>query len=556
MGNRIRVIDLIGEGGFAQVYLVESKEFQNILAVKTYKEEFLVDPEIQTRFKKEAKIWMDIGAHPNIVRLFYVDSKARRLYIGMEYVPSKSDIPNTLEGVLRLKQFDIGQSLLWAIQFCHGMEYANLKGLKAHRDIKPSNIMLDENRTVKISDFGLASGLNAIASKKNTLKIVNKKRGSCTGLTKDGAWFGTPVYMSPEQFIGFSDCDIQSDIYSFGVVLFQLCNQGNLPFPPDYDKKDWMEQLKKSHATAPIPEFDSPLKFIVKKCLEKQPEARYQSFTELRKELEKIMFNVTGMIPPIPHPSEYTIGDLINRGNSYSRLGFFTDAIGCYDSVLGKNSNQIDAINGKAVCLIQQGSSEEALILLDKAVRIAPNDPLCRLNRGNYYFKQGEYDRALLDYRESIKLDSTDSFIWSNIGTCLLHMEKFAESTFYFDKALEIEGDLAETLGNKGVALFQLDQYEEALDCFNKALKLDPLFIIVWHNVGLCYSAMKKPDRAVECFDKAIDLDQNYWPAYQSKGFVLLELGRDGEAQKCLEKFELITGKLFQNSHSQSPSTK
>jgi tetratricopeptide (TPR) repeat protein len=302
-----------------------------------------------------------------------------------------------------------------------------------------------------------------------------------------------------------------------------------------------MERLQKSHATALIPEFESPLKTIVKKCLEKKPDDRYQSFIELRKDLEKILFEVTGTIHPTPQSSEYTVGDLINRGNSYSRMGFFSEAIACYDSVLKSNSYQIDAINGKAVCLLQQGSSEEALALLDMAIRIAPNDPLCRLNRGNYYFKQGDFGRALIDYRESIKQDSSDSFVWSNIGTCLLHMEKFAESLSFFNKALNIEGELAETLGNKGVALMHLDRYAEAMQCFDKSLKLDPLFIQIWHNKGLCHSAMKEHNKAIQCFDRAIELDSNYWPAFQSKGYVLLELGRDAEARDCLKKFEQIS---------------
>ena len=541
MEGKIEVIDLIGGGGFANVYLVKSKEFQSTLAVKTYKEEYFDNPEVRTRFIKEAKIWMDIGAHPNIVRIFYVDSKSRRMYIGMECIFSNQDTPNTLEGYLRLKQITLDQSIRWAIQFCHGMEYAYSKGLKAHRDIKPSNIMIDVNKTVKISDFGLSSALNPINSNKNIGDEREKNdltRQSFS--TKQGDCFGTPPYMSPEQFVDFSHCDVRSDIYSFGIVLFQLCNDGNVPFSLEnveegscgFQEEPW-KKMQDLHTNAPIPKFDSLLQPIVKKCLEKNPDNRYQSFIELREDLEQIFFIITGEKLLAPNPSVYTIGDLINRGNSYSRMGFLNEAIECYNIVLAINPNQTDAINGKAVCLSKQGFDKEAIILFNNAIILAPNDPMFLLNRGNYYFKREQYPQALSDYQNSIKRDSTDSFVWSNIGTCLLHMEKFNDSLFYFDKALEIEADLVETIGNKGVALLKLDRYEDALKCFDKALKLDPIFTQIWHNKGLCHSALKDNDTAIQCFDRAIEIDNNFWLSYQSKSIALRELGRYDDADEC-----------------------
>lgn len=469
-------------------------------------------------------------------------SKARRLYVGMEYIPIKKDAPNTLEGYLRLKHDNLNQSIRWAIQFCHGMEYAYSKGLKAHRDIKPSNIMIDQNKNIKISDFGLASGLNTAFGRHNTSNFVKKENLTHSCFTKGGAWFGTPQYMSPEQFTDFSRCDVRSDIYSFGIVLFQMCNKGHLPFSYENIEEGWLEKMQELHTTAPVPEFKSPLQQIVKKCLEKKPDNRYQSFVEVRQDLERTLWNLFGEKVASPLPLKFTIGDLINRGNSYSRMGFENEAIECYDQVLKNNPNQIDAINGKAVCFLKQGLNKEAIALFNKAIDIAPNDPFCWQNRGNYYFKQGEYSRALSDYQKSIKEDSTDSFVWSNIGTCLLHMEKFADSLLFFNKALEIEPDLAETLGNNGVALFRLERYDEALKNFDKCLKLDPLFTLIWHNKGLCHVALKDHNKAIECFDRAIEIDGTFWLAYQSKGYTLLELGRVDEARTYLEIFSKNSG--------------
>jgi serine/threonine protein kinase len=535
--DKFRVLALIGEGGFAQVHLVESKKYQHKLAVKTYKKDFFTDPNIQLRFNREAKIWMDIGAHPNIVRLFYVDSKARHLYVGMEYIPPNQDAPNTLEGYLLSKQISLNQSIRWAIQFCHGMEYAYSRGLRAHRDIKPSNIMIDESKTLKISDFGIAAGFNEIINANNIPNNEKSKISAHLGFTKTGDWLGTPEYMSPEQFIDFSQCDVRSDIYSFGIVLFQMCNVGNLPFSTAHDEEDWMEAMQELHSTIPIPEFESPLQHIVKKCLNKHPDDRYQSFIELREDLEQILLENTGVKLPTPRPFEYTVGDIINRGNGYSRMGFFKEAIECYDNVIKNNAYQTDAINGKAMCLLEQGLDKEALALFNKAISLSPNTPNYWLNRGNYYFAREQYSRALSDYQDSIKLDSGDSFVWSNIGTCLLRMCKYTDSLFYFNKALEIECNLAETLGNKGAALCLLDQYDEALRCFDQALKLDPLFILIWCNKGICYLMMKNLDKANQCFDKASEIDNTYLLRFLSH---IHELDIDDEVRSCFEKYKQI----------------
>ena len=156
IGQEYEVYDVLGEGGFGIVYLVYSHETKSVYALKTFRDEYLEDLQTRIRFRKEAQVWIDLERHPYLVRAYFVEEISGRLYIAMEYIASVEPDPNTLEGHLSHKPPDLTQSLRWAIQFCHGMEYAYSRGIKAHRDIKPTNIMIGQDKAVKISDFGLA----------------------------------------------------------------------------------------------------------------------------------------------------------------------------------------------------------------------------------------------------------------------------------------------------------------------------------------------------------------------------------------------------------------
>src|SRR3989338_10568320 len=142
IGTKYWVYDVLGMGGFCIVYLVYYHEAKSVFALKTFREEYLEDREAQERFKKEAQIWIDMDRHPYLIRAEFVDKISGRLFIGIEYIAPDENGLNSLDGYLKHSPPDLSQSLCWGIQFCHGMEYAYSKGIKAHRDIKPANIMI------------------------------------------------------------------------------------------------------------------------------------------------------------------------------------------------------------------------------------------------------------------------------------------------------------------------------------------------------------------------------------------------------------------------------
>ncbi len=226
IGKPYEVLGVLGVGGFSVVYLVHSHETGTAFALKTLRDQFLQDAETAKQFKREARAWVNLERHPNIVTAHFIDELAGRLYIGMEYIAPSDEGLNSLEGYLTGDPPDLPQSLRWCIQFCHGMEHARSRGIRSHRDIKPANIMITANGLVKITDFGFADVIDR--SRRLSMDAISRRKR----MAQDFTGFGTPNYMPPEQFLNATRCDERSDIYSFGVVMYQLAAGGRLPFVP------------------------------------------------------------------------------------------------------------------------------------------------------------------------------------------------------------------------------------------------------------------------------------------------------------------------------------
>ncbi len=367
------VYDVIGKGGFGVVYLVYSHYHKNVYALKTFHDEYLYNEQLQERFKKEALLWISMDRHPYIVRAHRVDITAdipkSRLFIVMEYIVPDEHGLNSLDLYLRHQPLDLAQSLRWSIQFCYGIEYAYSKGLRAHRDIKPANIMIDKNKLIKISDFGLGSVIRRAKSVCEQNSVPAQIGGVALMQTEIGTSIGTPEYMSPEQFTDFITCDKRSDIYSFGIVLYQMASGGNLPFYADDLDYRWAV-LKHAHESTSISPLDSPLFPVVRRCLEKKPNDRYQSFVELRDDLEVILMRQTGEIIKLPAVGELDKWELEDKGDSLSVLNKYEEAIICYDKLTEQDPKVAKFWYKKGSCLGVLGRSEEAIKCYDNFLEI------------------------------------------------------------------------------------------------------------------------------------------------------------------------------------------
>jgi serine/threonine-protein kinase len=272
--HRYKIQKLLGEGGMGFVYLARHKVIDKKVAVKVLRSEMAKDREILDRFLQEAKAASSIG-NPHIIDISdFGDLPDGSTYFVMEYLEGQSlgDL------VVATKQLSVERICHIARQMSDGLAAAHERGI-IHRDLKPDNIFLihrgSDQDFVKILDFGIA-----------------KVTGSATDtkLTKAGAVFGTPHYMSPEQAAG-APIDHRADIYALGVMLYELTS-GQLPFNADNFMGILTQHMYKAPAPirslVPSPSCPPSLEAVILKCLSKKQEARYQSMEELGADLQRI----------------------------------------------------------------------------------------------------------------------------------------------------------------------------------------------------------------------------------------------------------------------------
>ena len=554
IGQKYEVYKELGHGGFGVVYLVCSHRTKAVYALKTFKDEYLEDQATRELFRREANVWVELGCHPYLVRAYLVEEVAGRLYIAMEYVaPNEQDL-NSLKGYLDHQPPDLSQSLRWAIQFCHGMEYAYSHGIRCHRDIKPDNVMITTDKTVKITDFGLAGILDA--SKTASKARLNIRQGK-VGLSSsffEGGGYGTPMYMPPEQFTNAASCDERSDIYSFGMVLYQMASGGSLPFqaPLPIDSSDeererfWRESYR-LHCQALVPRLDSPLFPLIQRCLEKEPNRRYQTFEELRADLGPLLRRQTGEKVKQPELIEFEAWEWLNKGASLKSLGRFDEAIQCYDQALRIDPQYAAAWSNKGNSLASLGRFDEALQCFEQALRITPQLVEAWVSKGASLANLGRFAEAVQCYDQALRINPQYAEAWDNKGNSLGSLGRFDEAIQCHEQALVINPQYPEAWYDKGVSLSGLGRFAEAVRCFDQALRINPQYADAWYNKGNSLGGLGRFDEAIQCFEQALRITPQLVEAWVSKGASLANLGRFAEAAISFRKFiELAPPKYVQ----------
>jgi predicted Ser/Thr protein kinase len=265
---QLEILELIGQGGMGAVYKARQRTLDRLVAVKILPPEAAQDGAFAERFAREARSLARLS-HANILTLHDFGETDGLFYFTMEFVAGKN-----LRQLLEAGALTQAQALRISVQVCDALEYAHDEGV-VHRDIKPENILLDSRGRVKIADFGLA-------------KVVGLGP-ACLSLTGSTDVMGTLYYMAPEQLLRARQVDHRADLYSLGVVLYEMLT-GELPvgrFAPPSQRAA----------------VDARLDVIVLRTLSREPEQRYQDAAAMKQELEAVLTDAAAVACASPLPA-------------------------------------------------------------------------------------------------------------------------------------------------------------------------------------------------------------------------------------------------------------
>jgi len=262
LGGRYEILQLLGEGGMGAVYKARDRELDRPVALKLIRPELSSSPSILARFKQELLLSRQV-THKNVIRIYDLGDADGVKFITMEFVEGR-DLRALIE---EKKKFSPEEAVEIMQHVCQALEAAHHVGV-IHRDLKPQNIMREDSGRILVMDFGLARTVEG------------------DGMTQVGALVGTMEYMSPEQALA-KDLDQRSDLFTAGLILYEMLT-GKMPYRAESALASLIKRTQER--AIPISDHDSTLpgalSGIVSKCLERDPKLRYQSATEMLRDLD------------------------------------------------------------------------------------------------------------------------------------------------------------------------------------------------------------------------------------------------------------------------------
>jgi two-component system LytT family response regulator len=276
-----RILSLLGRGGMGEVFLAEDTRLHRKVALKVLLPEVAGDTEKLARFVLEARAASALS-HPNAAHIYEIGEANGRHFLAMEYIEGHTLETRLTRDKTAAEPLPLTEILAIASQVADALDAAHARGI-VHRDIKPANLMIDPRKHVKVLDFGLAKILPMAGT-----EIPSSSQLATQFLTSGGVVLGTVSYMSPEQALG-RDIDHRTDLFSLGVVLYQMAS-GRLPFAGASAQETLARILQSPPDALGRLNYELPEEFerIVRKCLEKDRDRRYQSAKELLVDLRNL----------------------------------------------------------------------------------------------------------------------------------------------------------------------------------------------------------------------------------------------------------------------------
>lgn len=495
------------QGGMGVVYVVYHREAREALAVKTFQDEvFARNPLIADRFANEASAWINLDHHENVVIAKFLQRIEWKPYLFLEYV-SGGDLASWIHS----------------------------RRLVGH--------LSPESDVLKITDFGLVKifqddQLPGVSNAHSLLLTVN--------LTHEGTPLGTCTHMPPEQFDDAKSVDVRADVYSFGVMLFEMLT-GSLRFTA----KTWaeFEWQHKNQRLPRTPGLDRQLRRVLEKCTAKAPQHRFGDFAELRKEIGAAFERLTGLPTPKPRiGSELDAYSLVNKGFSLRQLGKENEGYKYYEQALTLHPNLAEAWLNKGGALGRAGQHAEALRCFDRCLQINPNIQQAWQNKGRALFDLGRDADAIPCFEKAHTLNPKDVDAWRSEFIVLSRMGRVQEAGACLERCLKINPDSARAWCDLGEFFGRHAEHSKALACFDKATMLDATLADAWLRKGDVLGALARYLEALTCFQEAEKLgDVNAAKGisecqrllnleaekYFRRGSGFQEAGDDAEAIRC-----------------------
>ena len=493
-----KISELIGTGGMGRVYAAEDLRLGRKVALKFLPDEFTDDPAALERFRREARTLSALN-HPHICTIFDIVEEDGRPVIVMEHV----------EGTPLRGPLPTDQVLKYAKQICDALDAAHRKGF-IHRDLKPGNLQLTKVG-IKLLDFGLARIVGG--SEETTLTL---------GSSRAGAVMGTPAYMAPEQAEG-KPVDERSDVFSLGAVLYELLS-GRRAFAGDSLAAVLSAVLRDDPAPFEAP---PPLKQVVLRCLKKDPDARFQTITEVKTALDR-----AGSHAQEPD-SSIAVLPFVNlsadKENEYFGDGLAEEIINALARIPGLKviaRTSAFAFRGKEQDIIKIGQALSVRNILEGSVRRAGNRiritaQLVRAEDGSHLWAE-RYEREMSD------VFGVQDEIAAAIATALkiklsVEKERPAQPDTQDKEAyhLYLRGRYLQNQRSP-------DLMRKGMECFERAIDRDSSYALPYAGLSdlLCITGLwgREPPnkiypRAIAAASKALEINNRLGDAHASLAF-------------------------------------
>jgi tetratricopeptide (TPR) repeat protein/tRNA A-37 threonylcarbamoyl transferase component Bud32 len=546
IGERYRVQNIL-EGGMGIIYVCADEQTEMLVALKTFQARYLSDETAKRRFENEARLWIEMDKHPNIVRAHKVAAfgKSRlreRPHIILEYVSGPEGLGSDLRGWIKHKRLTLQLSLEIALGICDGMAHAVTKkeGF-VHRDLKPANILVRHDGVAKVTDFGLGRAFDSLTDSQEMplLSPEQFQQLAEARLTQTGRVMGTLVYMAPEQYTPhLQPLDARADIFAFGAILYEMLTGIRL-----FGGASNIQTLRTLHSR-PISfpphlaeQLPRDVQQLTLRCLQVQREARPQTWQALREELARCYHALTGQPPKLESsPVAMQRDELMDKAYSLTELKRYESALATYEQALALDSNSawIWARKGRVLRLLKRYT--DALAAFERALTLQPAFAWAWYNKGIVHERLKEYDEALAAYARAAEINPYDVWAAYNRARLLLERGELEAALQGVQTVLSIDADHALSHVLRGRILLRLRQPREALAAFDQALQLDRELGEALIGRGEALSALRRYAEATSAFlgaSRLLPKDVSTWLRLAD---IYLNNGDVAEAQSALEQ--------------------